>query len=360
MDVLKYTCPNCAGVITFSSAAQQMVCEHCDALFDPEALRMYDEEVQAQTEDRYDWGAHSGEAWQSGELSGTRAYSCPSCGGEIIGDQNTAATSCPYCGNVAIIQEQLSGMLRPDFVIPFKLDKNAAKAALTKHMKGKPMLPKLFKSQSRIDNITGIYVPFWLFGCDSYARIRYRATRISRWSDSDYNYIKTDYYLVMREGDIGFSNVPVDGSQKMDDAYMEAVEPFDYGQLAPFQSAYLAGYLADKYDVDAEMSKERANHRIKSSVESVFAGTTVGYATCIPENSNIQLSGGSVHYALLPVWMLNTRYKDKMYTFAMNGQTGRLAGELPVSRGKFWAWVAGIGAGLTALLSPFILWTFPI
>jgi len=355
MNVLEYKCPNCGGAITFSSASQQMICGHCGASFDPEALRRYDEEMRNSQEESYGWNEYDGEAMNSGELSGMRAYSCPSCGGEIVGDKNTVATSCPYCGNPAILQGKLSGMLRPDCLIPFKLDKAAAKQALTKHLKGKPLLPKLFKTQNRLDSITGIYVPFWLFGCDTHARIRYRATQTKSWSDSKYNYTRTDYYQLIREGDVGFANVPVDGSQKMDDAYMEAIEPFDYNQLTGFQSAYLAGYLADKYDVDAERSKARANERVKRSTEAVFASTAAGYTTCVPESTNIQFSNGSVQYALMPVWMLNTKYKDKMYTFAMNGQTGRLVGELPVSWGKFWAWIGGISVGLTVVVSVLLL-----
>ena len=104
--------------------------------------------------------------WQEGEADGLRSYVCKSCGGEIVGDENTAATSCPFCGNPVVMMGQFSGALKPDLVIPFKLDKKAAKEGLKKHLTGKRFLPKIFKDQNHIDEIKGIYVPFWLFDTD--------------------------------------------------------------------------------------------------------------------------------------------------------------------------------------------------
>jgi hypothetical protein len=129
--------------------------------------------------------------------------------------------------------------------------------------------------------------------------------------------------------------VPVDGSEKMDDTYMDSIEPFDYNQLAPFNTAYLSGYLAEKYDVDANAAMPRANERIKKTITDEFRKTVTGYATVTEENASVQVSKGTVQYALFPVWMLNTKYQGQMYTFAMNGQTGKLIGKLPMDKGKY-------------------------
>lgn len=350
-EILDYQCPCCGGHITFDIGLQQMKCPYCDTTFDVKAVadaeRAKKEEPQEASWDSY--GAQSGNgSWQEGETDHMVTYSCQSCGGQIIADENTGATSCPYCGSTVIVAEKFEGVLRPDYVIPFKLDKNAAKAALANHLKGKFLLPKLFRDKNRIESITGLYVPFWLFNSESDASIRYRATRVAHWSDSQYNYTKTDYYSLYRAGSLAFDSVPVDGSSKMDDTFMEAIEPFDYSQAVDFQTAYLAGYLADKYDVDAQASMPRANERIKSSTVSVFASTTMGYATCIPEQVEIRNKQNSIYYALLPVWMLNTTYHGKIYTFAMNGQTGKFIGDLPCDRKKFWGAFAGIFAAVTA------------
>jgi hypothetical protein len=164
----------------------------------------------------------------------------------------------------------------------------------------------------------------------------YKATKVKTWSDSNFNYTKTDYYSAIRDGSLGFEKIPVDGSEKMDDSYMDAIEPFDYAQMTDFNSSFLAGYVAEKYDVSAEKSKERAERRIKSSVENEFAATVTGYSSVETESSAIDVENGKVSYALFPVWVLNSKYKDENYLFMMNGQSGRLAGRLPVDSGKAW------------------------
>ena len=174
------------------------------------------------------WETAAGGEWQQGETENLRSYVCKSCGGEIVGDETTAATACPFCGNPVVMMGQFAGALRPDYVIPFKLDKKAAKAALMKHYGGKRLLPKVFKDQNHIDEVKGVYVPFWLFDADADAHVRYKATRVRSWSDSRFNYTETSHYAVIRGGNIGFERVPVDGSAKMADDLMEAIEPCDF------------------------------------------------------------------------------------------------------------------------------------
>ena len=350
--MMEYKCPSCGGAVQFDSASQEMKCPYCDSTFSIEALEEYAKEQELlEKEDSYEWEEYQGNADAKPETEEQFVtYVCQSCGGEIITDANTAATKCPYCDNPVTVSKQLTGAYLPDYVIPFKIEKKQVKAALKEHLKGKMLLPKLFSDQNRIDSVTGMYVPCWMFDCDTDAHITYRATRVKTWSDSDYHYTKTDHYSVIREGKLDFEKVPVDGSKKMQDDYMESIEPFDYSAAVEFSPAYLAGYLAEKYDVDSKEAIPRANERIKSSVVEKFRDTVVGYnGTVNEENSNINLKNGKVSYALFPVWMLCTKYKGKMYTFAMNGQTGKFIGELPVDRKKFWGWYAGITAAVTVL-----------
>ena len=343
----EYKCPCCGGAIAFDSTLQKMKCPYCDTEFDMAALRGYDDELQSERADHMDWETAAGSEWQAGEADGLRAYVCKSCGGEIVGDANTAATTCPFCGNPVVMMGQLSGALKPDIVIPFKLDKKAAKAGLMNHLTGKRLLPKVFKSQNHIDEIKGVYVPFWLFDTDADAQVRYRATRVRTWSDSDYDYTETSHFLVHRGGSIGFEHVPVDGSSKMPDDLMESIEPYNFADAVGFQTAYLAGYLADKYDVTAEQSVDRANERVRRSTEQAFAATVEGYTTVTPENTNIQLHGGRAKYALYPVWLLNTTWNGHKYTFAMNGQTGKFVGDLPIDKAAATRWTLGLSAAFS-------------
>jgi DNA-directed RNA polymerase subunit RPC12/RpoP len=328
----EFKCPCCGGSIEFDSSVQKMKCPFCDTEFDVGTLSEYAQTVEEEQPEDMSWSDEAGSEWQDGESEGLRTYVCKSCGGEIVADENTAASTCPFCGNPIVMTGKLSGELRPDILIPFKLDKKAAKAGLMKHLEGKKLLPKIFKDQNHIDEIRGIYVPFWLFNTEADANIRYRGTRTRFWSDSKYNYTETSYFLINRGGTIGFEKVPVDGDSKIPDDLMESIEPYDLKEAVPFQAAYLAGYLADRYDVDSEKSAPRANERVKKSVERAFEETVTGYATVMTENSSVQLRDGSAQYALLPVWILNTTWEGKHYLFAMNGQTGKFVGDLPADK----------------------------
>ena len=304
-------------------------------------------------EDQLNWNTDAGSAWDSGETAGMKVYVCNSCGGEIVGDETTAATSCPFCGNPVVMMGNFTGALKPDLVIPFKLDKKAAKDALRMHAKSKKMAPKLFSDEQHLDEIKGIYVPYWLFDSSADVQLRFRATRSRAWSDRNYNYVETEEFLVDRGGSMSFEAVPADGSSKMDDTLMESIEPFDVSEAVPFQTAYLAGYLADKYDVTAEQSVERANERIRKTAEMTFAEQVQGYETVRLDSSSIQLRDSRVRYALYPVWLLNTSWKGSKYTFAMNAQTGKFVGDLPVDKGAYWKYLllyGGIFAAVVYLL----------
>lgn len=361
-DMREYKCPCCGGALEFNSAIQKMKCPFCDTEFEMEALQGYDEELKKEQTANMSRETSAGSQWQEGEEGGLRTYLCKSCGGEIVGDESLAAFTCPFCGNPIVMMGQFSGDLRPDYVIPFKLDKKAARAGFMKYLEGKRLLPKIFKDQNHIDEIKGVYVPFWLFDTEAQANICYRATTVRRWSDSDYDYTETSYYKVQRTGTLSFERVPVDGSKKMEDELMESIEPFDFSAAVPFQTAYLAGYMADRYDVTAEEGRERVAERVKRSTEQAFDSTVTGYMTVTPEDSSIQLQWGGMKYALYPVWILNTTWNGKQYRFAMNGQTGKFVGDLPVDQAAARKWTVGLTAvfAVAAYGISWILWLFGI
>ena len=350
MAVLQeFKCPCCDGAIEFDSTLQKMKCPYCDAEFEMEALQAYDADLNSQPQENMTWDTAAGSEWTEGEAEGLRVYTCNTCGGEIVADETTGASECPFCGNPVIMTGQFAGALTPDLVIPFKVDKKAAIAALENHYKGKLLLPKVFKDQNHIKEVKGLYVPVWLFDTDADAHVRYKATRTRTWSDSQYRYTETSHFSVTRGGGIGFENVPVDGSTKMDDTLMESIEPFNIGDAVDFQTAYLSGYLADKYDVDAEASIDRANQRIKQSTEDAFRSTVQGYTSVVPVSSTINLQNGRARYALYPVWILNTQWNGQKFTFGINGQTGKIAGDLPMDKSKFWTWLAGVSGTVAAI-----------
>lgn len=375
-QVTNYQCPACTGPLHYSAKSGKLECDYCGSSFDVaeiEALYARKEAEAAAAKQAADAKAEAAQAakaeaaeaaaasggWDTSDLSrdwgaeadGLRVYSCPSCGAELICDQSTAATACPYCGNPAIVPGQFSGALRPDSILPFRLSKDDAVQALRAHYKGKPFLPRSFTSANHIEQIQGVYVPFWLFDGGAEGAASYRASNTNVYETGDYEITETRHYHVVRAGSLEFEKIPVDASSKMPDDHMDSIEPFDYAQLRPFSTAYLPGYLADKYDVTIDDSRDRADTRCRETLAQALRDTVTGYGACVTEREDIALRRGKVHYALLPVWMLSTKWRGQDFLFAMNGQTGKLVGDLPTDRGRFWGMFAAIAAPLTVALT---------
>ena len=354
-----YQCPACTGPLHYDGASGKLVCDYCGSAYDVKDIEARYAKKQAAADTAAEGDAkkaarlprQDSPVWSEAEAEGLNSYSCPTCGAELVCDETTAATSCPYCGNPTVVPGQFSGALKPDFVIPFKLSREDAVAALKKHYKGKPLLPKAFTNGNHIEEIKGIYVPFWMFDGQAEGSVDYEGRVVHVYKSGDYEITETAHYDVRRGGSIAFEKVPVDASSKMPDDHMDSIEPYNYAELKPFSTAYLPGFLADKYDVSVEQSRERADGRCTASLEGALRRTTTEYTSCTPRQKNIHLNRGKVHYALLPVWMLHTKWNGKDFLFAMNGQTGKLVGDLPTDMGKFWAYFAAIAVPATAIAS---------
>lgn len=272
--------------------------------------------------------------WDDADADTMRAYNCPSCGAQLMVDQVTAVTSCPYCGNNAVVPGQLSDVLKPDYVIPFKLDRNAAVAALKNYYGGKRFLPDSFTKGNHLEEVQGVYVPFWLYTGVAEGDYTFDARNVRTWTDSQNLWTETDHFKLRRMGQMTFERVPVDGSTKMPDAHMDAIEPFDYSELVPFSVAYLPGYITDRYDLDVQQCDARARRRVEATCDSAMQSSASGYAEIDVTQGNAQVNWTNVAYALLPVWMLHTKWNGQDYLFAMNGQTGKFIGDLPIDNGK--------------------------
>ena len=346
-----YKCPNCGAGISYSGESEKMTCEYCDSEIDvSEFLKSEELKNRGDTSDDFDT-SFKDKSWNEEECSSYTVYTCSTCGAELITDANTAATRCIYCSNPTMIPERLSGVYRPELVIPFKTTKNDALSALNALYKNKPLLPREFKDKNKIESIEGIYLPFWIFSADTDSNLTFRARRVHHWSDSRYNYTKTDHYRLYRNCEISFHSIPADGSKKTNDDLTEALEPFGIDKAVSFDGVYLSGFMADKYDVEPSECRARINERISNSICDEMMRTAIGYVGVTKESSNIRYPSSDVKYVLLPVWMLVTQYKGKQYTFAMNGETGKAVGDLPVGYKKFWGFAAGITAILGTLFS---------
>lgn len=357
-QVTNYQCPACTGPLNFDPQTGKLGCEFCGSSFELSYIEeLYAPKEEAAVEASAKAEANGGEGWDASGISddwgedakGMKSYSCPSCMAELICDATTAATSCPYCGNPTVVPGQFSGSLKPEYVIPFKLKKEDAVAALKKHYGKRFLLPKTFKDGNHIEKVQGVYVPFWLFDGEAEGDGVYDATRSRVYTQGDYEITETDHFVVRRSGDLAFEKIPVDASTKMPDEHMDSIEPFDYSELKPFSTAYLPGFLADKYDVTMEQSQQRADERCSGTLENQLRKTVIGYHSVTTRHTDCEILRGKVHYALLPVWLLNTKWNGKDFLFAMNGQTGKMVGDLPVDKKKYRLVLFGLWALLSII-----------
>ena len=366
-EVTNYQCPACTGPLHYNGGSGRLECDFCGSSYTPEEIeKLYREkeqqsaQVQAEAEAAADESPAAETDWSTGgtpwnaEADGLKALHCPACGAELLCGSSTAALSCPYCGNPGVVPGQFSGALRPDWILPFRLDKEAALAALNKHYGKRFLLPRAFTSRQHMEEIKGLYVPFWLFSCTAECDCEYEGTRTHMHREGDYEVTETSHFMIRRSGSVSFDRVPVDGSRKMPDDYMDSIEPFDYGELKPFSTAYLPGFLADRYDLAAEDVAGRADERCRSSAAEAMRADVTGYEAVIPRRERVRLMRGRVQYALMPVWLLTTSWNGKNYLFAMNGQTGKLVGDLPVSFGRR-VLLFGIITGASTLIGA-LLW----
>ncbi|MBU9739424.1 zinc ribbon domain-containing protein [Diplocloster agilis] len=333
--VITYKCPNCGAGLEFDSEKQMLVCVHCGTEKSVEEMEQMEQK----------------ESKSASQTNDFKMFHCPVCGAEILTDEHTSATFCSYCGSTALIESRLTDELAPAYVIPFQINREQAKEAYLRWTKKGKFTPREFTSQSTIEKISGIYVPYWIYDYDTHVKLRADCTRIRTERRGDTEYTHTDHFDVYREVAAAFEKVPADASEKMDDDVMDRLEPFDYSAMKQFEMPYLSGYLAEKYNFTEDELKSRIEKRIHQYAASTTRETIGGYASVNVLQENVNMAEKKADYVLLPVWMLNYRYQNKNYQFAMNGQTGKIVGKLPASKGRAAAWFAGVAASVFLVLS---------
>ncbi|MDD6616597.1 MAG: hypothetical protein PUF13_10925 [Lachnospiraceae bacterium] len=347
MDQLyDFKCPNCGGTVEFDGSLQKMKCPYCESVFKVDDFKKPEEAVEEWTEDTeakqrestFDgaWDYREGKSWDKREEQELATYTCQSCGGQVIGEASEGAGRCPYCGNNIVMKSQFRGEFKPDYVIPFTKTKKDAVESLQKYIKKSKFVPMEYKSQRNIQEIRGVYIPFWTYSSTAEFDMTYTAHRVSAiWREGDYQCEKHDAYRVQRQGTIQFEDVPADASSHMPDEMMDRLEPYDMHAAVDFQPAYLAGYLAERYDLKADECVDRANSRMEYTAKAQVSATVDGYHTVTYNNGRFRMNDQKIKYVLMPVWMLSNQWNGETYTFAMNGQTGKVTGRLPVDKGAF-------------------------
>ena len=327
----EYKCPVCGGKAVLNNESGLYVCDFCTSDFTEEEL----------TEDN---DTLSDEPQNSVFAEHTQLYVCGSCGAEIVCDENTAATFCHYCHGPVALKGRVEGALTPELIIPFKIDRDFAEDLFKKWCGKKVFVPNSFRSEATLEKMVGLYVPYWLADCKVNAAADYDARKINRYSRGDTHYTETYYYHVSRAAKMKYAGIPADGSKKLDDKLMDSIEPFDYDFAVPFDMSWFSGFYADKYDVDKAAVAPRIKARLEQGVKKLLSDSVTGYSTSVCKNFNLRLTSTKWHYAMLPVWFMTYIYNGKKYFFAVNGQTGKVSGVLPLSVAKLGIMTLGITA----------------
>lgn len=333
MGVLDNRCPACGAKIDFNPKNQMWDCEYCGSKFSLEEMKKYDNASNEKAND-----ASAVKTKSDGNLD---VYSCKNCGAEIIADETTTATFCVYCGSTAILKDKIDDGIVPELIIPFKNVKNDAVEAFKKVTKHKPLMPKTFKDLKNIEKISGVYIPFWAYDFSADGLMDFDAKDVRTWSDYNYQYTETKSYIVTKSGHFDYDKVLADASSHFKDELMDSLEPFGYNELEAYNHAYLSGFLAEKYDVSEDESIERAKQRTMNTCVDLLK-SSVSHQMVSLKSNNVNITKKDCKYIMLPVWMVNINYKNKQYTFAMNGQTGKIVGDIPIDPLKAVLWAIGL------------------
>ena len=346
MSTIAYKCPCCGSPLAFSGASGKLECAACGNSYEPDAIEAMNASENGE-ELRFE---HSGERFAADDAAQIQGYVCKSCGAELMTEETVTATECPYCGSPTVLPERIEGGVKPEKVIPFKITKEQAQKQFEEYFKGKRLLPNVFlNSRNRIAEMRKLYVPYWLFDCDVRATVVYDAEKKHTERKGDWEITRTEYYLVRRSGRMGFDSIPVDGSEKLDNRITESLEPYDLTEAVDFRPAVLAGATADCADVDADACEQRARERVETSVSRAMRDTVTGYSSVSEHSRSIHSENGKATPVLMPVWLITTEKEGKTYTFAINGQTGKLTCDVPADTKKSLVWGGGVFAGVMAV-----------
>ena len=349
-DTIK--CPNCGSNLTLNADTGLLECPNCGSTFDPQKLAVTVEELEAKPAEPTDpaQAPAQGEEQPQGAPEQTE-FVCNACGAKLITDSHTAATFCAFCGSPALVGKRLTEQFQPQYMIPFKYSRRAAEEAFIKWAGKGKWTPFGFVSKKNVQKMTGLYVPFWLFNINATIDAKGTGDKIHYRGNDEI----IESFNFVRNAQLSWSNVPLDGETRIDDALMEAIEPFDFRALMPYDYRYLPGFYADRYDQSPQDLSGRATKRgidgINQALEKSLKGTYDKYK--IKENLS-RIDSMEANYALLPVWFLSYKYRNKYYYFAMNGQTGEVAGQVPVSPVKKMMFFF-IVLGILAVITRFVL-----
>ncbi len=319
MSAISYKCPNCGGELTFDPESQQYQCKYCFSDFNQEQLE-----------------AANPAAFSEAETSKEAVlYTCPSCGAEIVTDDTTAATFCYYCHNPVILKGRLSGAYFPDLVIPFQIDRKKAETEFLEYVRSKKFVPQDFFSKDQIEKFSGVYFPTWIFGASLHGSLKAVGRNVRVWVSGETEYTETKEYLIEREGNLAFSFLNRNAFQKASHQLLNGIWPYQLSEAKEFSMGYLSGFFAERRDLEKEELETEVREAFSEYGEKLLYDSVGHYDSIVTKENHCTVNELHASYGLIPVWTVTYQGKDgKIYYYTMNGQTGKIAGKLPIDYGK--------------------------
>jgi DNA-directed RNA polymerase subunit RPC12/RpoP len=318
----------------FDAEHQMVTCEYCGRTFNPNETI---EEVKASKEvnDYY---------------NGT-AFQCSQCGATLMTFDDTAITFCSYCGSQAMIETKLKDQLNPDTIIPFKVTREECIKKYNNLVSGFFFAPNYLKEQMNVEKFRGIYMPYVVYSFKNKGQITNKGEKFNHHSG---NYDYYDQYNITADIDSSYEGMSYDLSSKFYDKFSDAI-PHDYNGAVPFNHNYLIGYYADSKDVSEDLYIDDAVNVIKEDIKQKLRQNPTFAKYGCPEPSFMpQLQEKKT--GLFPIYFLGIRDKNNNMNYAVvNGQTGAIAADLPISFKKYLLTVLVFAILIYFLINNFII-----
>ena len=322
-------CPQCGGVMDFDPATGNLKCPYCDY---EETIKVKDKDPKhaeeldfysAEHTANHDWGVE------------TKTVLCKACGAESIYDALQTSAVCPFCGSNQVMDANDQDTMAPGGVVPFKVSDKEAAELFKKWIKRKWFCPKLAKDSAKPKKFKGIYLPYWTFDADTVSSYHGEYGIDHTKKDKDGNtHTTTEWHKTSGTHREFIDDELVLASKNHDSSMLHKLEPFDTANNKSYKPEYIAGFVAERYSLGLKDAwktatrsiKEKLNRHISDNIKIEKRADRVRNLTLETDFSNI-----TYKYLLLPIWVSNFKYNDKVFQFMVNGQTGKVAGKTPIS-----------------------------
>lgn len=346
-DALRFSCENCGAQLLYDASKKRMKCGHCGTEQD-----VPQEAGQAPVEE-HDLVDFRHVAAARGLGAATQEYACNDCGASVLVPAQEKTGQCPFCGAAGVIAKpSAEDVLTPESLVPFQVDREAATAKFAKWLSGLWFRPSDLKKQASVEEMQGVYVPFWTFDSQVASHWTAQAGHYYYVTESYTAYVngkpqrktrqvrKVRWVPASGSRNDFYDDVLVCASKGLPQELVDNLKSFDTKHLQAYNPSFLAGWRCERYAIDLQGGWQIGREKMSKSQYQRCGKDVPGDTYRFLHVSN-SYSATTFKHVLLPIWISAYRYSQKVFRFLVNGQTGEVVGKAP------WSWVK---IGLMVLL----------